>query len=73
MTTRYTRDHEWIRLEGDVATVGISEYAQARLANTDPRRERRANFEGASDERIADKARRFKPRKFAMPPSADLK
>ena len=33
MTTRYTRDHEWIRLEGDIATVGISEYAQEQLGD----------------------------------------
>ena len=33
MTTRYTRDHEWIRLEGDTATVGISEYAQEQLGD----------------------------------------
>ncbi len=25
---RYTRDHEWVRLEGSVATVGITGYAQ---------------------------------------------
>lgn len=31
--TRYTKDHEWIRLEGDVAMVGISEYAQAQLGD----------------------------------------
>ena len=29
MTTRYTKDHEWIRLDGEVATVGISEHAQS--------------------------------------------
>ena len=28
MTTRYTKDHEWIRLDGDVATVGITDHAQ---------------------------------------------
>ena len=33
MTTRYTRDHEWIRLEGDIATVGISDYAQEQLGD----------------------------------------
>lgn len=33
MTTRYTKDHEWIRLEGDTATVGISEYAQQQLGD----------------------------------------
>jgi glycine cleavage system H protein len=33
MTTRYTRDHEWIRLEGDTATVGISDYAQQQLGD----------------------------------------
>ena len=33
MTTRYTRDHEWIRLEGDTAIVGISDYAQEQLGD----------------------------------------
>ena len=33
MTTRYTRDHEWIRLEGDTAVVGISDYAQEQLGD----------------------------------------
>jgi glycine cleavage system H protein len=33
MTTRYTRDHEWIRLDGDTATVGISDYAQEQLGD----------------------------------------
>ena len=30
---RYTRDHEWIRLEGEVATVGVSDYAQEQLGD----------------------------------------
>jgi glycine cleavage system H protein len=33
MTTRFTRDHEWIRLEGDVALVGISSHAQEQLGD----------------------------------------
>ena len=33
MTTRYTRDHEWVRLEGDVAVIGISKYAQEQLGD----------------------------------------
>src|SRR5215510_13448124 len=33
MTTRYTKDHEWIRLDGDVATVGITEHAQSQLGD----------------------------------------
>ncbi len=33
MTTKYTRDHEWIRLEGDIATVGITDYAQQQLGD----------------------------------------
>ena len=33
MTTRYNKDHEWVRLEGDVAVVGISDYAQAQLGD----------------------------------------
>lgn len=30
---RYTTEHEWIRLEGDVATVGISDHAQHELGD----------------------------------------
>jgi glycine cleavage system H protein len=33
MTTRYTRDHEWIRLDGNVATIGITDYAQEQLGD----------------------------------------
>ena len=33
MSTRYTKDHEWIRLDGDVATVGITEHAQSQLGD----------------------------------------
>ncbi len=33
MTTRYTRDHEWIRLDGDLAVVGITDYAQEQLGD----------------------------------------
>ena len=29
--TRYTADHEWVRMEGDSATVGISDFAQDSL------------------------------------------
>ena len=28
---KYTNDHEWIRLEGDIAVVGITDYAQDQL------------------------------------------
>jgi len=30
---RYTADHEWIKLEGDVATVGVTDYAQGELGD----------------------------------------
>lgn len=30
---RYTKDHEWIRLEGDVATIGITDFAQHELGD----------------------------------------
>ena len=33
MTTRYTKDHEYIRIEGDTGIVGISEYAQGQLGD----------------------------------------
>jgi len=28
---RYTEEHEWVKVEGDVATVGITDYAQEKL------------------------------------------
>ncbi len=30
---RYTKDHEWIRLEGDTAFVGITDFAQGELGD----------------------------------------
>ena len=32
-TVKYTKDHEWIRVEGDVAVVGITDYAQTQLGD----------------------------------------
>ncbi len=29
----YTKDHEWVLLEGDIATVGITDYAQKELGD----------------------------------------
>ena len=33
MATFYTKDHEWVRIEGDAATVGISGHAQEQLGD----------------------------------------
>ena len=30
---RYTKDHEWISLEGDIATIGITDFAQGELGD----------------------------------------
>lgn len=30
---KYSKDHEWIRVDGDVGTVGISDYAQKQLGD----------------------------------------
>lgn len=32
-TTLYTSDHEWLAIDGDVATVGITDYAQSQLGD----------------------------------------
>ncbi|PDT91155.1 glycine cleavage system protein H [Bradyrhizobium sp. Y36] len=32
-TTLYTTDHEWLAIDGDVATVGITDYAQQQLGD----------------------------------------
>ncbi|MXN66096.1 glycine cleavage system protein GcvH [Stappia sp. GBMRC 2046] len=33
MSTYYSEDHEWISVDGDVATVGITDYAQSQLGD----------------------------------------
>ncbi|MGJ5641785.1 glycine cleavage system protein GcvH [Formosa sp. S-31] len=30
---KYTKDHEWVKVEGDVATVGITDFAQSELGD----------------------------------------
>ena len=33
MTVKYTEDHEWVRIDGDIATVGITVHAQDALGD----------------------------------------
>jgi glycine cleavage system H protein len=33
MTVYFTKDHEWVRLDGDTAVVGITDYAQSQLGD----------------------------------------
>jgi glycine cleavage system H protein len=33
MAKKYTEDHEWIELDGDIGTVGITDYAQEQLGD----------------------------------------
>ncbi|WP_445737535.1 glycine cleavage system protein GcvH [Mariniflexile sp.] len=30
---KYTKDHEWIRMDGDIATIGITDFAQSELGD----------------------------------------
>ena len=30
---KYTKDHEWVKLEGDIAVIGITDYAQGELGD----------------------------------------
>ncbi len=32
---KYSKDHEWVKLDGDIATVGISDYAQSHHSYND--------------------------------------
>src|SRR5204862_7818861 len=32
-TLRFTKDHEWVRLDGDIAVIGITDYAQSQLGD----------------------------------------
>jgi glycine cleavage system H protein len=33
MTVKYSNEHEWVRVEGDVGTIGITSYAQEQLGD----------------------------------------
>ncbi len=33
MTVKYTKDHEWIKVDGAIATIGITEHAQEQLGD----------------------------------------
>lgn len=33
MSLKYTQEHEWVRLEGDIATIGITDFAQKELGD----------------------------------------
>ena len=33
MSVYYSREHEWVRVEGDVATIGITDFAQGQLGD----------------------------------------
>ncbi len=33
MTTLFTTDHEWLTIDGDVATIGVTDYAQSQLGD----------------------------------------
>ncbi|MCA0200495.1 MAG: glycine cleavage system protein GcvH [Proteobacteria bacterium] len=33
MSVRFTKDHEWIKVDGKIGTVGITQYAQAQLGD----------------------------------------
>ena len=30
---KYTKDHEWVRIDGDIATVGVTDFAQGELGD----------------------------------------
>jgi hypothetical protein len=36
MNRMFTSDHEWLTVDGDVATVGITDYAQSQLGDVGP-------------------------------------
>ena len=58
MTMKYTKDHEWILIEGDTGTVGITDYAQKALGDIvfvelpDPEREVKAQGDMAVVESV---------------------
>ena len=31
--TRYTKEHEWVRLDGEIATIGVTDHAQEALGD----------------------------------------
>ena len=33
MSKKFTKDHEWVQVDGDVATVGVTDFAQSQLGD----------------------------------------
>lgn len=33
MTVKYSKDHEWVKVDGDIATIGITDHAQEQLGD----------------------------------------
>ena len=33
MSLKYSKEHEWVRMDGDIATIGITDYAQGQLGD----------------------------------------
>ena len=33
MTVKYSKDHEWVNVDGDIATIGITDHAQGQLGD----------------------------------------
>lgn len=33
MTVKYSKDHEWVKVDGDIATIGITDHAQGQLGD----------------------------------------
>ena len=30
---KYTKDHEWVKIDGDIATIGVTDFAQGELGD----------------------------------------
>ena len=30
---KYTKDHEWVKIEGNIATIGVTDFAQSELGD----------------------------------------
>ena len=50
---KYTKDHEWISIEGDIASVGITDFAQEQLGDIVFAEVTKANEEVTKDDEVA--------------------
>ena len=61
---KYSKEHEWVRVDGDIGVIGISDYAQGELGDVVPRSSTLSYPRSARSLRAETHSERSKPSKL---------